>query len=336
MAEVSVQERLRRRPSACEPWLARAFGVELALHFEAPALRPAQVDVATDPTVLELVYASSLDAGWSASETQPLGWMPDGRGGALLESREHPELGVLFRAGVHGRYLIGPDARHVACAPPSVAEWYWQRMLVGQILPLVAALRELYVIHASAVSLGDRAIAIAGPPGAGKSTLAMELALAGHSLLAEDVVALRLGKGGVLAEPGVALVNLQPTDQARRLIEDTALPVLGRSHKIHVSLPRAARALPLSALYLLESADRGLGSGDRVETLDSPSAPDLIGTAFTPYLSGREYLLRHLEFAAALAGSAAVARVWVDRAVPPAQLAREIREHAESAVRQAA
>jgi hypothetical protein len=170
--------------------------------------------------------------------------MPDGRGGALVEVREHPEVGVLLDAGGRGRFLIRPDARHVLCAPRNGD---WQRLLVAQVLPLVAALRGLHVIHASAVSMGDGAIAFAGPSGAGKSTLATELARAGHPMLAEDVLALRLDAGTPIAEPGVSLPDL----------------------------PRAQHPLPLRVLYLLDEHEGG-----------APSPRDLMATTFVPWLSG--------------------------------------------------
>jgi hypothetical protein len=329
--EVPAQPTPGRRTAGIEPWPARAFGVELLVEFEAPALRQGRVHAVADPTTLALADAADLEAGWEDEEVTPLGWLPDERGEALIEIREHPGRGVMFAAGEHGRYLIAPDARHVACAPPAVPEWHWQRMLIGQVLPLLAALRGLHVIHASAVALGDRAIAIAGLPGAGKSTLALEFALAGHPLLAEDVVALRLDAGRVLAEPGVALVNLRPSEEAERLVKAAKLPVLGRSHKIHVNLPRAASPLPLSALYLLEPSHAPGASEASIESLPGPSVRDLIGTAFVPYLAGREHLLGHLEFAAAIALTATVARVRLDRAGSPRALAARIAEHAMGA-----
>lgn len=327
-AGAPVSETLRRRPRHCARWHARAFGVDLALDFDAPALSDGAIDEVGDATTLELVYASSLDEAWRDEEAQPLGWMPDGQGGVRIEIRQHPELGVMFAAGSHGRYMISPDARHVACAPPAVADWYWQRMLVGQVLPLVAALRGHEVIHASAVALGDHAIAIAGRPGAGKSTLALELVLAGRGLVAEDVIPLRVEGDRVLAEPGVSLLNLRPTAQAWKLVRAPELRVVGQSDKIHVLVPRVPNALPLSTLYLLERAAPGTAPGPAITTLPSPSPADLIGTAFVPYLTGSEHLLRHLEFAQALARSVRVARVVIDPSVSPAALAQAIEEHA--------
>jgi hypothetical protein len=216
----------------------RAFGVDLQLSFNAPALIGAAVDHATDPTTVEVG-----DFKPPAGEGRPLAWLPDGRGGALVEVREHPDAGILVDAGHFGRFLIRPDARLVRCAP---GEGDWQRVLVAQVLPLVAGLRGLHVIHASAVALGDGAVAFAGASGAGKSTLAAELARAGHPMIAEDVLALRLEQGTPIAEPGISLPGL----------------------------PRAPRALPLRTLYLLGEAGE-----------DPPSPRDLMATSFVPWLS---------------------------------------------------
>ena len=321
---------VERRPAECEPWLARAFGVDLELHFEAPALRHGEQPAAAAPTVLELVYASSLDAAWRPDEAKRLGGMVDPNGRVLIDIHEHPTLGIMLKAGRSGRYLIRPDARRVECSPPAVAGWYWQRMLVGQVLPLVAALRGLHVIHASAVAIGDHAIAMAGAPGAGKSTLAVEFVLSGHSLLAEDVLALRLEGDHVLAEPGVSLVNLRPSERAEEAVAAVARPVLGRSHKIHLDLPRAPGPLPLSALYLLEPAEAG---SPLLEPLPAPTLPDLMGIPFVPYLARDEDLLRHLELGAGIAQTVDVVRVGVDRSMPAATLAAEIEHHAQSAWR---
>jgi hypothetical protein len=282
-----------------ERWPARAFGVDLSIGFDVPALRRARVERVEDPTRLELADLEYSPSG----EARPLARMPDGLGGNLVTVREHPGVGILFDAGARGRFLIGRGACRVACAVPPGPPGGWQRILVGQVLPLVAALRGLHVIHASAVSVDGGAIALAGVSGAGKSTLAAELAARGHVVVAEDVLALRLTGEGVVAEPGVSLVRLDGGQ---------------------VDLPRVPEPLALRALYLLEAAEEGRPA---VEPLPAPSPRDLMATAFVPYLWRGP---RHLELAAALAGSVAVARARVDRAALPGDLADAIARHAAS------
>jgi hypothetical protein len=311
-------------PSA---WYARAFGVDLALDFESPALRRCEQEAAQDPTVLVLVPDDAIASRWEGAGRSRLGGMADADGSVLLDIREDRERGILFEAAAHGRYLIESGHRRVLCAPADEPAWHWQRMLVGQVLPLVAALRGLHVLHASVVEIGGRAIALSGMPGTGKSTLALELALRGHGILAEDVVALHVEGGRAVAEPGVALVNLRPTGDAEAAIERGGLAVLGRSHKIHVDLPRSGAVLPLDALLLLEPAAPGAGE---LRVLPEPSLPELAQTSFVPYLERPEDLFRHLELCATIARSATVALVAVDRTEPATALADRIEAFAEA------
>jgi hypothetical protein len=308
-------------------WHARAFGVDLVLGFEAPALRRCAVpaELVRDPATLVLVADEEIEARWGGREPKSLGGMANPDGSMLLEIFEDPELGILFEANVHGRYAIEQSHRRVLCAPADAAPWHWQRMLVGQILPLLSALHGFQVLHASAMAIDGRAIAVSGQPGTGKSTLALEFAMRGHDLLAEDVLALRIENGRALAEPGVALVNLRPSEEVERMLEATGLPVLGRSHKIHVDLPRTASVLPLDALYLLEPAAAG---GGVIEARPEPSLPELAQTSFVPYLERKEDLLRHLELSAVIARTVHVARVGVDRSEGVGPLADRLERHA--------
>jgi serine kinase of HPr protein (carbohydrate metabolism regulator) len=59
------------------------------------------------------------------------------------------------------------------------------------MMGFVLLLRGCISLHACAVAIDDRAVAIVGPAGAGKSTTAAALADQGYSILAEDVVTLQ-------------------------------------------------------------------------------------------------------------------------------------------------
>ena len=62
--------------------------------------------------------------------------------------------------------------------------------LLGPVLGRLLRLRGVTCLHASAVAFGEHAVAFVGPAGAGKSTTAAALALRGHAILSDDVVAL--------------------------------------------------------------------------------------------------------------------------------------------------
>lgn len=63
--------------------------------------------------------------------------------------------------------------------------------LLGPVMGFVLLLRGFISLHACAVVINNRAVAIAGPAGSGKSTTAAAFAEAGYRVLAEDVVTLR-------------------------------------------------------------------------------------------------------------------------------------------------
>jgi hypothetical protein len=74
-------------------------------------------------------------------------------------------------------------------------------LLEGYVFALLLTLRGMCTLHASAVALDDgRALALVGPSGAGKTTLAALLVAGGHPHLADDIL------GVDLSTPGVATV----------------------------------------------------------------------------------------------------------------------------------
>jgi len=60
-------------------------------------------------------------------------------------------------------------------------------LLMGPIQAVLWHQRGLLPLHASAIAVGGKAVAIGGPSGAGKSTFAAVLASAGHVVLADDI-----------------------------------------------------------------------------------------------------------------------------------------------------
>ena len=63
-------------------------------------------------------------------------------------------------------------------------------------------------LHASAVCLGGRALLILGPPGAGKSALALRMMALGAGLIADDRVLVRRAGGHLVAACPPPLVGL--------------------------------------------------------------------------------------------------------------------------------
>ncbi len=201
--------------------------------------------------------------------------------------------------------------------------------MIGQVLPLVSALHGLEVLHASAVAIDGRACAFSGVPGAGKSTLAINLGLGGAELLSDDVIALRVQGGRVIAEPGSALVNLreEQAEQLEDLGPNKLGEVVGESNKVHLRADRLAPPTALGALYLLEPAPAG--SATTIERIDPVDPRDLLTATFVPYVSFAERVIAQLEIAALIERSVPVFQVQIDQAGALA-LAERVRTHASA------
>lgn len=84
-------------------------------------------------------------------------------------------------------------------------------LAAGALLAVHLKLRRALVLHASAVRLGDAALAFVGASGMGKSTLAALVCAGGHDLLTDDVLRVETATGGAAAvHPGSIECRLRP------------------------------------------------------------------------------------------------------------------------------
>lgn len=98
--------------------------------------------------------------------------------------------------------------------------------LVGPVMGFVLRRRGITALHASAVSVNGRAVALCGPAGAGKSTTAAALALRGVPVLCEDVSALHEASGEFSVLSGYPRVCLWPNSVEMLVGTSDALPRL--------------------------------------------------------------------------------------------------------------
>ena len=196
--------------------------------------------------------------------------------------------------------------------------------LLGPVLGFVLRLRGRTCLHASAVAVGGRALALVGPAGAGKSTTAAALADRGCPVLADDMLPLEPAPAGLLAHPAYPRLRLWPEAVRHLYGSPDALPPLTPTwDKRYLDLAGAARrfqaeALPLGAVYLL--GERSAAAADAPAVGPLPPAGRLFALAQNTYVN---YLLdramRASEFA--LLGRAAAA-VPLRRATPHADPGR--------------
>jgi hypothetical protein len=182
----------------------------------------------------------------------------------------------------NGAFVFGyPDGTTFVLGAPDV--WMaWQApltfedactYLAGPILAFVMRLRGAACLHASAVEVDGRAIAIAGAAGAGKSTLAAALVGRGATLLAEDVVALvdngNPGDGTrLVCIPSYAGIRLWPESAELLFGDRDALPPISATwDKRMLAAELSAEPRELAAIYLLER-----GEATSIEAIDGREA----------------------------------------------------------------
>jgi hypothetical protein len=311
---------------AAEAWRSHAFGLEIEGDFPAPGLPPGAPADALPHTRLHVVDPAQIDAGWNAAGATRV--MEERFGGPHPERTIdlHPQLGYRLYARHFGLARISADGAAVRCAPPDVAPWRWQRFLVGRVLPWASVLRGREVLHAAAVSLGGRAVAVIGPTGAGKSSLALRLVLGGARFVTDDVLAVDLEGGGVRAHPGAAILSLRSAERAGLTPDERRRlgKFLGHSEKTYVSVARVDRAVPLSAIYFLTAGEAHAAAIEPV----TPDARSLLSSTFVLGVQSPRRLVNQLEVCARIAGSVPAFRAAVAPGRDATALAREIERHA--------
>jgi len=122
---------------------------------------------------------------------------------------------------------------------------------------IVSQLRNRTCLHASAVVVDGRILALLGAKGAGKSTSAAAFARAGYPVLADDIVVLAEQDGRFMAEPAYPSLRLWPSSVEALFGRPDALPLLTPTwDKRGLDLTLSSYqfqedALPLAALYVL-------------------------------------------------------------------------------------
>jgi hypothetical protein len=229
--------------------------------------------------------------------------------------------GFRLRYADECEYHVDAGGAAVACAwpahfTPEDAATY----LLGPVFGLVLRLRGIPALHAGAVAIGGRALALCGPPRAGKSTTAAALAARGHLLVADDVLALPVLGERILAQPAYPHLRLWPDVVAPLFGPDAELPLLTPNWDKRLLRLDAAfyrDPLPLGAVYLLAPREGG-ADAPRLEPLaGAGTVLALTSNAYVGWFPGRQAQARELAVLGRVARS-----VPVVRAVPHADPAR--------------
>jgi hypothetical protein len=170
--------------------------------------------------------------------------------------------------------------------------------LLGPVMGFVLLLRGVVCLHASAVAIGDRAIALVGPAGSGKSTTAAAFANRGHSILAEDVVTLDDRETHFLVRPAYPCIRLWPASVAALYGSETELPRLTPNwDKRYLDLTEQfpQLPLPLAAIYHLD-VRRDEPHAPYIKSLDkSEGLMSLVANTYATKLMNKQMRAREFE-----------------------------------------
>ena len=192
--------------------------------------------------------------------------------------------------------------------------------LLGPLMGFVLRLRGTICLHASAVSVDDRAIAFVGLPGAGKSTTAAAFACAGYPVISDDVVALADHEEQFLVQPGYPRVNLWPDSVSRLFGAEDALPRITPTwDKCYLPLGQnghgfASTPLPLEAIYILDSRDETLTAPIIEEVSGQEAFMALAANTYVNYLLDQDMRRKEFDVLGRL-----VASIPIRRVRPPAR-----------------
>jgi len=173
----------------------------------------------------------------------------------------------------HFRFSEGPEF-FVDRAGESVWSFWPEHVGFDDVLTFLAGpafgcllfVRGTTLLHGSAIAVGNQAVALLGPPGAGKSTTAAAFALKEFPVLTDDIVAVREQDGEFLVQPAYRRLCLWPDSVEALYGSAEALPLLSegwekRGLELGHCSPFQEHALALAAVYVLGERTSASPSG---------------------------------------------------------------------------
>lgn len=265
----------------------RYLGATVASDVPLPGLPDTADPVDIDVTFVRASACPSVDSPWKMIDPPRTAWRAPGVEGSRLRLQFSGAGGewVDFLISERGDRVTvtlgaGVDAAEAA------------QLLLGSVYSCILSQRGTTCLHASVVACDGRALALVGPKGAGKSTLALACVQQGAELVADDVAALGLRDGVVTAAAGGPQLRLW-ADTTSALLDPGAdvRPIWAQEEqrppkRYHHVDGRAAPDdfLPLAGVWLL--APRGSGA---------TSARDLAPTELFARLTGARHMSNFLD-----------------------------------------
>lgn len=152
------------------------------------------------------------------------------------------------------KFLV-TDGREITIAPESGIEISdLGPSILGTAMSIVLEQRGLLVLHASSVAINGHAVAFMGGQRWGKSTMAKAFYSYGYPAITDDVLAVKIDQGRLLAIPGFPQFKLYPEAAEACGHDSTNLsPLFNNSLRLSCTFEQGFQEtpLPLQCIYVL-------------------------------------------------------------------------------------
>jgi len=323
-------------PKRARAFAGGAFGIELRADFRVPGvLEPAgerQVHAVGRRHIdLTLRETARAFAAWPSRASERTFELLDSGGAPVFTIDHEPQAGYRVWIDGLGECVIGPEGDRIVLSPPGGRRrWH---LLIGQGLPIAAALQGLEVLHASAVRFGSSSAAFIAPSGTGKTSLALHLLAHGAEFLADDVVALEADGDTLMTLPGIGLTHAPRAERAA--LELAGLDMDWSSEpgakssepgaKEHVAIVQPQAPVPLGAAYFLERTPAV--EATEIIPIDPPDPCLLLGATFVSHVPTARRLITQLDVCSRIARTVPLFRVRVPLSGCASDLASRIARH---------
>lgn len=244
-----------------------AFGLRIETNREVPGLTPA----VTFGTPDAQVWLGSLPQEFGRldeiSSNSPMsGFEPDDASERWVTVWKHADFFRLRYTDGTEFFIDRTGTQIWAIWPRELTLADTATYLLGPIMNVVLRLRGTIALHASAVRIGDVAVALVGPEGAGKSTTAASFAMAGFPVLTDDIAAIKDGGDAFHIIPAYPRIRLWPRSVEMLFGSAEALPRLTPGwDKRYLQLDNITHqfepeAVPLAAIYFLHPRSTDLST----------------------------------------------------------------------------
>jgi len=216
--------------------------------------------------------------------------------------------GYLLRFPNRADFTVSPDGTSIRGYASNTDTEVVRHDLVAQVLPRVLGHRGELVLHASAVSTPQGAVAFIGNTGTGKSTIAASFSSSGHSPVSDDCLVVDTAGEGPRVAPTFRGTRLWP-DSAAVMVGPEDLSTLPSESGGKVSLPTITKAewdhpgaLRLKAAFVLHpKRDGSLGSPVLEELSPAQALMTFVEHSFQLDITHRPSQERRLELFSQLA-----------------------------------